>query len=131
MPLNANFRKTKTTIILFVLICGFITPTYSQVNIHRKTDATSEQAQNKKNDDFSNYTSADKFVGPLSNWSVYSFNMLPIGPAPIKHTEQISSGYKMPCVQPKTGEDMPCLKPTGTFPMRVFKPKDVIWGILW
>jgi hypothetical protein len=121
----------KTTILLFALIFGYITPTYSQLNRHRKTDAT-EQFQNKKNDDFGNYKFFYKFSGSLSNWAPDSFNMSPKRPAPSKFTEEIYSGDdKMPCFHPKSGDDMPCFKPEGIFPMRVFKPKNVIWGILW
>ena len=57
----------KTTILLLVLIFGYITPTYSQLNRHRKMDATSEQFQNKKNDDFVNYKYFDKFSGAWSD----------------------------------------------------------------
>lgn len=130
----------KTTILLFVVIFGYITPTYSQLNRHRKTDAKIEQFQNKKNDDFGNYKfdkfsgsnfNLDKFTGPLSDRSRNSFNMSRKRPETSKFTEKIYSGYNMPCLHPKSGDEMPCLKPTGTFPMRIFKPKNVIWGILW
>ena len=121
----------KTTILLFALIFGYITPTYSQLNRHRKTDAATEQFQNKKSDDFGNYKFADKFSGSLSDRARDSFNMSPLRPAPSKSIEEIYSGDNMPCFHPKSGDDMPCLKPTGIFPMRVFKPKNVIWGILW
>ena len=129
----------KTTILLFALIFGYITPTYSQLNRQHETDATSEQFQNKKNDDFGNYKfdkfshyKFDKFSEFLSNRERDSFNMLPTRPAPSKFTEEIYySGDNMPCFHPKSGDKMPCFKPTGTFPMRVFKPKNVIWGILW
>ena len=121
----------KTTILLFAVIFGYITPTYSQLNRHRETDATSEQFQNKKNDDFGNYK-FDKFSDFLSNRERDSFKMSPTRPAPSKFTEEIYySGDNMPCFHPKSGDNMPCGKPTGTFPMRVFKPKNVIWGILW
>ena len=119
----------KTTLLLFAVIFGYITPTYSQLNRHHRTDSTNEQFQNKKNNDFGNYK-FDKFSGPLSDRASDSFNVLPTRPAPSKFTE-IYSGDKMPCFHPKSGDKMPCFKPTGTFPMRVFKPKDVIWGILW
>jgi hypothetical protein len=128
----------KTVILLFVVIFGCITPTYSQLNRHRETDAKSEQFQNKKNDDFSNYRfdkfgnyNFDRFSIFLENWDPDSFNMLPTRPAPRKSTGEIYSGSTMPCLHPKSGENMPCFKPTGTFHMNVFKPKDVIWGILW
>jgi len=121
----------KTTILLFVLIFGYITPTYSQLNRHRNTDATNGQFQNKKNDDFSNYKFFEKFSDSLSDWSYDSFNMSPGRPAPGKFTKEIYSRDAMPCFHPKSGDAIPCLKPTGTFHMRVFKPKNVIWGILW
>ena len=133
----SKFRKMKTTILLFAVIFGYITPTYSQLNRHRRTDATSEQFQNKKNDDFGNYSfdkfgnyKFDKFSEFLSKRADDSFNMSPTRPAPSQFTE-IYSRDKMPCFHPKSGDEMPCFKPTDTFPMRVFKPKDVIWGILW
>src|SRR5688572_15931427 len=118
----------KTTILLLTVIFGYITPTYSQLNRHRKLDTTSDQFQNKKNDDFGNYK-FDKFSGSLNDWTRNSFNML--RPAPSKFTEEIYSEDNMPCLHPKSGDNMPCLKPTGTFHMRVFKPKNVTWGILW
>ena len=127
----------KTTILLLAVIFGYITPTYSQLNRHRKTDATSEQFRNKKNDDFGNYkfdkfSKFDLFSSSLSERARDSFNnMLPTRPAPSKSIEEIYSGDKMPCFHPKSGDNMPCFKPAGTFPMRVFKPKNVIWGILW
>lgn len=121
----------KTTILLLALISGYLTPTYSQLNRHRKTDAATDQFQ-KKTDDFGKYKFDDKFTGSLSDRTPHSFNMSPIRPAPGKFTEEIYSGdNNMPCFHPKSGDAMPCLKPTGTFPMRVFKPKNVIWGILW
>ncbi len=120
----------KTTILLFVVIFGYITPTYSQLNRHRKTDATREQLQNRKNYDFGNYN-FDKFSGSWRNSKFDSFNMLPTWPAPGKLTEEISSWGQMPCFHPKSGDKMPCFKPADAFPMRVFKPKNVIWGILW
>ena len=93
-------------------------------------DTTSDQFQNKKNYDFGNYK-FDKFSGSLNDWTRDSFNMLPTRPAPSKFTEEIYSEDNMPCFHPKTGDNMPCLRPAGTFPMRVFKPKNVTWGILW
>jgi len=124
-------EKMKTTILLFVLIFGYITPTYSQLNHHRKTDVTAEQFQNKKNDDFGNYKFFDKFNGAWSDRALDSFKMLPVRPAPSKFTEKIYSRNTMPCFHPKSGDVMPCFKPKGIFPMRVFKPENVIWGILW
>ena len=126
----------KTTILLFAVIFGYITPTYSQLNRHRKTDATSEQFLNKKNDDFGNYkfdifSKFDMFSGSLSDKARDNFNILPTRPAPSRSTAEVYSGDKMPCLHPKSGDKMPCFKPTDTFHMRVFKPKNVIWGILW
>ena len=120
----------KTTILLFAVIFGYITPTYSQLNHHRKTDATGEQFQNKKNDGFGDYK-FDKFSGSLNEPAHDYFNTLQKGPSPSKFTNEIYSGDNMPCFHPKSGDNMPCSKPAGTFPMRVFKPKNVIWGILW
>jgi hypothetical protein len=127
--LVAKFRKMKTTILLLAVTLGYVTPTYSQLNRHRKMGVTSEQLHNKKNADFGIYK-FDKFNGFLGDRGD-SFNMSPIRPAPSNFTKEIYSGDNMPCVHPKSGDEMPCIKPTGTFPMRVFKPKDVIWGILW
>ena len=126
----------KTTILLFAVIFGYITPTYSQLNRHRKIDRTSEQFQNKKSDDFGKYefdifSKFDRFSGALSDKAGDSFNMLPTRPAPSTFRAEIYSVDNMPCFHPKSGDRMPCLKPTGTFHMRVFKPKNVIWGILW
>jgi hypothetical protein len=125
----------KTAILLFVVIFGCMAPTYSQINLHRKTDATHEPFQNKSIDDFGNYN-FDKFNGFLSDRAPDIFDikpkrLAPRRPAPSQYTEQRYSRNTMPCVHPKSGDRMPCLKPTGAFPMRVFKPKDVIWGILW
>ena len=121
----------KTAILLFALIFGYLTPTYSQLNPHRKTDTTTEQSQNKRKDDFGNYKFDEKYSGAWSGRALDSFTLLPVRPAPGKFTEEIHSRYNMPCLQPKSGDDMPCFKPKGIFPMRVFKPKNVIWGILW
>jgi hypothetical protein len=118
----------KIAILLLALIFGYTTPIYSQLNRHRKTDATTEQYQNKMNADFSNYKFVDKFSGSLSDRWRDSFNMSPMRPAP---SAEIYSGDNMPCVHPKSGDEMPCLKPNGMFHMRVFKPKNGIWGILW
>ena len=134
MGTHYKIQKMKTTILLFALIIGCIIPTYSQINIHRKTDASNEPflgKENKKNDDFGNYKFADKFSDAWRDKALDSFTMSPLRPAPRKFTEKRYSGYDMPCYHPKSGDDIPCLKPKGTFPMRVFKPKDVIWGILW
>jgi hypothetical protein len=126
----------KTTILIFAVIFGYITPTYSQVNRHREADATSEQFQNKKNDDFGNYRfdnfsnyKLDKFTDFLSNQE--SFNLLPTRPAPSNSQSKYIQGNNMPCFHPKSGDKMPCYKPTDTFPMRIFNPENVIWGILW
>src|SRR5688572_4591618 len=103
-----KIQKMKTTILLFAVIFGYITPTYSQLNRHRKTDATSEQFQNKGNYDFGNYK-FDKFSSSLSDWASHSFNMLPARPTPSEFTEEIYSGDTMPCLHPKSGDRMPCL----------------------
>jgi len=121
----------KTTVLLFALIFGYITPTYSQLNRHHKTDATTEPVQNKKNVDFGNYKFVVKISDAWSDRALDSFNMSPIRPAPSKFTKEVYSGDDMPCFQPKSGDDMPCFKPKGIFSMRVFKPKNVIWGVLW
>ena len=128
----------KTTILLFAVIFGYITPTYSQLNRHRKTDTTSEQFQNKKNDDFINYKfdkfsdyKFDKFSDFLSNRERDIFNMSPIWPAPSSSQRIYIQRNNMPCFHPKSGEKMPRFEPKGTFHMRVLEPKDLIWGILW
>ena len=104
----------KPTILLFALIFACAIPTYSQMNRHRKTDATTEQFSvnpNKKNDVFGNYKFVDKFGGSLNDTVHDSFTMLPILPAPSKYTNEIYSG-----------NDMPCLKPEGIFSIRIYKP---------
>ena len=118
----------KTTILLFALILGYITPTFAQLNLHRKSDATTEQFPNKKNDYF-NYKFVDKFSGSLSNSPHNSFAIPPIMTAP-KFTKEIYSGDDMPCLKPK-GNYIPCLKPDDIFSMRVYKPESIIWGTLW
>jgi hypothetical protein len=120
----------KTAILIVAVIFGYIAPSYSQLNSHRKIDSTSKHFQNKKNDDFGNYK-FDQFSGFMTYRARDSFNMWPTRPEPSKFTKEIYSGNKMPCIHPKSGDRMPCLKPTGAFPMRVLKPKDSIWGILW
>ena len=122
----------KTTILLFALIVGCIIPTYSQLNRHRNVNPAPKQLQHKKDADFNNYKYFEKFRGSSSDKAFDSFNMSPVRPAPGKFTDEIYSGNDgMPCLHPKSGDALPCLRPNGTFPMRVFKPKDVIWGILW
>ena len=72
--------KMKATILLFALIVGCIIPTTSQINRHRKTDASTEQfsgKQNKKNDDIGTYKFVDKFSGSLSDRALDSFIMSP------------------------------------------------------
>ena len=124
-------KKMKTTILLFAVIFGYITPTYSQLNRHHQKGARTEQFQIKKNDDFGNYKFADKFSDAWSARAQDSFNLLPTRPGTIKLTKEIYSGDDMPCFQPKSGDYMPCIKPDGLFSMRVYKPESVIWGILW
>ena len=128
----------KTTLLLIAVIFGYITPTYSQLNRQRETDATNEQFQNKKNDDFGNHKfdkfsnyKVDKFSDFLSNRERDIFNMSSKRAAPSNSQRKYIRVNNMPCFHPKSGDNMPCVKPTGTFPMRVFKPKNVIWGILW
>jgi hypothetical protein len=117
----------KTNILLLALVFGCMIPTYSQLNLHRKLDAAPEQLQNKKNSDFDKYNFVDKFGAPLSNPA----EMSPMIPGQNKFSDKIQSRNAMPCFHPKSGDKMPCLNPSGNFPMRVFKPKDVTWGILW
>ena len=126
----AKFRNMKTTILLFAVIFGYVTPTYSQLNRQPETDARSEQFQNKKNDDFRNYK-FDKFSDFLSKRERDIFNMSPTRPALSSSQRKYIQRNNMPCFHPKSGDNMPCFEPTGTFHMRIFKPKDVIWGILW
>jgi hypothetical protein len=120
----------KTTVVLFAAIFGFIIPTYSQLNRHRKVDATSGQPQERKTYDFGNYE-FDKFTRPWRNLPLDRFKMLPIGASSSKLTGEMSSAGKMPCFHPKSGDKMPCFKPADSFPMRVFNPENVIWGMLW
>jgi hypothetical protein len=136
--LVAKFRKMKTTILLFAVIFGYITPTYSQLNRQPETDATSEQFQNKNNDDFGSYKfdkfsdyKFDKFSDFLSKREHDIFKMSPTRPAPGSSQRKNIQRNNMPCFHPKSGDKMPCFEPRGTFHMRVVKPKDVIWGILW
>ena len=137
----------KTTILLFALIFGCIIPTYSQINIHRKTDAGTEQflgKKNKKNDDFGNYKFIDKFRDAWSDRALDSFNMSPIrsgsslnrklrttstlSPAPSpgasKFAKEVYSEDDMPCFKPKSNY-IPCFNPKG------LKPESVTWGTLW
>ncbi|MEJ7647060.1 MAG: hypothetical protein WKF87_20850 [Chryseolinea sp.] len=127
----------KTTILLFAAVLGYITPTYSQLNRDRE-EVPSELYQNKLNYDFGNVNfdksgnyKFDIFNNFLRTRDRDTLNWLPTRPAPGKSVEKIYSGDNMPCFHPKSGDNMPCSEPTGTFPMRVFKPKNVIWGILW
>ncbi|HTE29566.1 MAG TPA: hypothetical protein VK666_04280 [Chryseolinea sp.] len=128
----------KTTLLLFGVIFGYITPAYSQLNSHRETDGTRGQFQIKKNDDFGNYKfdkfgnyKVDRFTDFLSNRERDGFNMLPTRPAPSSSPTQYIKQNNMPCFHPKSGDNMPCFKPIETFPMRIFNPEDVIWGTLW
>lgn len=134
--LKAKFRNMKTPLLLFAVIFGYITPTYSQLNRHREMDSTSEHFQRKKNDDFGSYQfhnfknyHLEKFTDFLSTSE--SFNLLPADPAPGNSQRKYIQRKNMPCFHPKSGDKMPCFKPTDTFHMRVFNPEDVIWGILW
>jgi hypothetical protein len=130
----------KTTIVLlFVVIFGSTTRTYSQLSRQRGTDARRDQFQSKKYDDFGNYN-FDKFsfnkVDKFSNNYFDKFNDFLSKRERNRPAQGNSqSGYmqrnNMPCFHPKSGDNMPCFKPTGAFSMRVFKPKDATWGILW
>jgi len=107
----------KTT-ILFALIFGFIIPTYSQINLHRKADANTEQflgKQNKKNDDFGDYKFADKFNDSRSDRGLDNFTMPRVGHVPDKISEEIYSG-----------DNMPCFKPEGIFSMKVYEPDSTV-----
>ena len=128
----------KTTLLLFAVIFGYVTPTYSQLDRPHETGVTLEQLQIKKSYDFSNYRfekfgnfKVDKFGDFLSNRERDSFSILPTRHAPSNQQGQYIKQNNMPCFHPKSGDRMPCLKPTDTFPMRIFNPDDVIWGILW
>ena len=106
----------KTTILLLVLIFGYIAPTYSQLNRQRQIEGTIERFQNKtpdqfpnkKNDDFSSYKFADKFGGLWSYRMPDSFDRSPVRPAPNRFPNEIYTRYGMPCFHPKSGDPMPC-----------------------
>jgi hypothetical protein len=128
----------KTAILLFAVIFGYITPTYSQLNGHRKTDTTGDLFQNKKNGDFFSYKNDHfldykfgKFSDFLSSGKRNIFNISPTTPAPSRSQRKYIQQSSMPCFHPKSGDKLPCFEPMGTFHMRVFNPTDVIWGILW
>lgn len=121
----------KTTVLLSVLIFGFIKPAFSQLNLHRKAGTIIEKVQIPKNEELNNYNFIGKLSSPWSSRALGSFNMPSKEVLPGKLTRQIPSRNAMPCFHPKSGDNIPCLKPDGNFPMRVFKPSDVIWGILW
>ncbi len=125
----------KTTILFSALIFGCIIPTYSQINLHRKTNSSAEQflgKDNKKNYDFSNYKFVDKSSGAWSGRAQDSFNMSPMRPAPSpgasprasKFTMEVYSEDAMPCFKPKSNY-IPCFNPKG------LKPESVTWGTLW
>jgi len=108
----------KTAILLFALVFGWVIPTYSQMNRHRKTDARAEQfsaKQNKENDRFGKYKFDDKFPGSWSDRVGDSYSMSSVGPARSKNTEEVYSG-----------DNMPCFKPEGMFSMRVYKPDSTV-----
>jgi hypothetical protein len=121
----------KTTVLLSALIFGFIIPTYSQLNHHRKMEPTRERLQHKKNDDFGIYRFDDKFSGPLMNETPKSFNLSPIKPAHRRSMVEIYSGDDMPRFNPTGKFSMPCYKPAGEFPMRVYKPDSIVREIAW
>ena len=128
----------KTTVLLFALIFGCIIPTYSQINIHRKTEAGTEQflrKKNNKNDDFGNYKFIDKFSDAWSDRALDNFDMSPLSvrsrvarPAPnpraSKFAKEVYSEDDMPCFKPKSNY-IPCFNPKG------LKPESVTWGTLW
>src|SRR5687768_6828545 len=120
----------KRAILLFAVIFAYITPTYSQLNRQSETGVKSEHFQNKKNHDFRIYK-FDKFSDFLSNRGRDIFNISPTTPAPGSSQGRYIQGSNMPCFHPKSGDKMPCLEPNGTFHMRVFKPTDSSWGMLW
>ena len=121
----------RTTILLCVLIFGCIIPTYSQVNLHRKTDAETERFLGKKikmNDDFGKYKFVDKFSDAWSDRALDNYNLSPIRPAPSpragKFAKEVYSEDVMPCLKPKSNY-IPCFNPKG------LKPESVTWGTLW
>jgi hypothetical protein len=129
----------KTTILLFAVIVGYITPTYSQLNRQRETGPRSERFQNKKYVDFETYKFG-KFdnneFGKFSNVDVDKFNDFLSSielnrAAPSNSQNNYIQTNNMPCFHPKSGDKMPCLEPTGEFYMPVFKPKNFFWGTLW
>ncbi|MGC3947087.1 MAG: hypothetical protein QM762_21640 [Chryseolinea sp.] len=123
----------KTTTLLFALSVGCILPAYSQVNVHQRIDPSTRQNAerlNQKIGDFGNSMFVDKFTGTWSVRAAANFNMTPAWRGPIKITKEIFSGDDMPCLEPKGGY-IPCLNPKGLYPMRVYRPESVIWGILW
>ena len=123
----------KTTTLLFVLSIGCIIPGYSQINRHQRIDPRTKQSveeQNRKLTDFGNYTFIDKLTGAWSVSTPDRSNMTPAWRGPFKSTKEIFSGDDIPCLEPKGGY-IPCLNPEGLFPMRVYRPESVIWGILW
>ena len=126
---NCKFRKMKTTGLFLALVFGCLSPIYSQLNRHHRGADKSDQLENKEDNDFGNYNFIDKFPGTVETPAPDNFGMSR-RPWPIYNGE-IQFRSNMPCFHPKSGDKMPCLKPEGTFPMRVFKPKDSIWGILW
>ena len=123
----------KTATLLFALSIGSIIPAYSQVNRQQRIDARTRQyveKQNQKLNDFGNYTFVDKFTGAWSVRAPDNFNMTPAWRGTSKSTKEIFSGDDIPCLEPRGGY-IPNLNPKGLFPMRVYRPESVIWGILW
>jgi len=125
-------KKMKTTILLCALIFGCIIPTYSQINLHHKTNSSTEQLLGKnniKNYDFSNYKFVDKFSDAWSVRAPDSFNMSSrmksaSSRGANKFTKEVYSEDHMPCFKPK-GNYIPCFNPKG------LKPESVTWGTLW
>jgi len=107
-------------------------PAFSQVNRHHRIDPKIKQhveKQNQKIFDFGNDTFVGKVTpawsfGPADNFST------PLRRGTITSAKEIISGDDIPCLEPRGGY-IPCLNPKGSFPMRVYRPESVIWGILW
>lgn len=120
----------KKNILLLALLVGYMVPAYSQLNGHRKMEPIPEQFQNRMNSDFAN---KHKFNDNFSrSWNAWVPGLkTPLSMTGESDSMKKHSQYHMPCFHPKSGDAMPCYKPTGEFHMRVFKPENVSWGILW
>jgi hypothetical protein len=131
-----NFRKMKTAILLFAVIFGYITPTYSQLNRQRETGPRSDQFQNKMYGDFGTYKFDNYKIDKFSNFNFNKFNDFLSSrernrPAPGNSQNSYIQRNNMRCFHPKSGDKMPCFELTDEFSMRIFKPENVIWGTLW